>query len=179
MKAARIALALTLLVVALAAEFGRYRAERELRRLTSVAMLAASGRLPMPRAGALLSDASRKLEALAHSMPGDPRPTMYAASAALVLRDRQRAVSLYIDALECGERGETVVNLGRALASMEDSRAEPMFVRAVWVSPGLIDSVPEAYRERVRREIVRRSAPATVAEPPRLPVLPLQDAVHD
>ena len=179
MKIARIVLALILLVVALAPEVTRYRAERELRRLTSVAMLAASGRLPMPTAGALLSDVSRKLEQLAQSMPGDSRPRIYAGSAALVLQDRERAVALYLDALECGERGETVVNLGRALASMEDSRAEPLFVRAVWVSPGLIDSVPEAYRERVRREIVRRSTSAAVAEPPRLPVLPLQDAVHD
>lgn len=172
MKPFRFVLALLVLLGLAIPELARYRAERELRRLITAAVLATSGRLPAATAGPLLRGASEKLADLARAMPGDARPRMYAASAAMLSRAQYRAVELYLGAVACGERGEVDVNLGLAFASMEDSRAEPMFVRAVWVSPALIKSVPAAYRDRVRREIARRANPAKGLDPPGLPALP-------
>lgn len=179
MKIVRIVAALGLLAVVVSQEMSRYRAERELRRLTTAAMVAMSGRVAGPTAGALLRGASERLEELGRAMPGDPRPRMYAASAAMLAGAPQRAIELYYSALACGERGETDVNLGLAFVRMEDSRAEAMFVRAVWLSPALIDSVPETYRERVRHIIARRSAPGGAVEPPALPALPIPGTSND
>ena len=173
MKIARVVVAVALLAGIALPELSTYRAERELRRMITAARVAMSGRVAGPTAGALLRGASERLEQLAGSMPGDPRPRMYAASAAMLAGSHQRAVDLYLSALACGERGETDVNLGLAFSRLEDSRAEAMFVRAVWLSPALIDSVPETYRERVRHIIARRSGPGGAVEPPALPVLPI------
>jgi hypothetical protein len=178
-RALRIAAAVALCAVLLLPELLRYRAERELRRLTTIVLLALSGRVQGPQVGALLADTSRKLEGLGSAMPGDVRPAMYAASTALVTGDRARAVELYVNALGHGERGELDVNLGRAFEAMEDSRAEAMFVRAVWVSPGLIDAVPETYRGRVRHTIARRLAGEGGFAPPGLPVLPATSEERD
>lgn len=179
MKAVRIVVALVLLLGVGIPELARYRAERELRRLITAATLATSGRLPAPTAGAVLRGASEKLADLAGKMPGDARPRMYAGSAAMLAHSPYRAVELYFDALACGERGEIDLNLGLAFAALEDSRAEPMFLRAVWVSPGLRKSVPAAYRERVRQELARRSRPGRVIDPPGLPALPSTNATVD
>lgn len=179
MRVLRIAAAAAVLLALLAPELSRYRAERELRRLTSVAMAAASGSVPAASATALLRESSSRLARLARSMPGDVRPRMYAASASLVARDTERAIALYLDALRCGERGEVDVNLGRAFAAAGDSRATAMFERAVWISPRLIDSVPEPYRARVREGVARRTQTGAVFDPPPLPVLPASSAVLD
>ncbi|MFA6958671.1 MAG: hypothetical protein WC538_22610 [Thermoanaerobaculia bacterium] len=179
MKLLRFVTALVLLLGVAIPELARYRAERELRRLITAAMVATSGRVAAPVAGALLRGASQKLADLASRMPGDARPRMYAASSAMLSGATNRAVELYFGALACGERGEIDVNLGLAFAALEDSRAEPMFVRAVWVSPGLRKSVPAAYRERVRQEIARRSGPGLVVDPPSLPSLPSTNAILD
>jgi len=178
-KPVRVALAILLLLGVAIPELARYRAERELRRLITAAVLATSGRLPAPTAGALLRGASEKLADLAVTMPGDARPRMYAASAAMLSRAPHRAVELYLGALACGERGEIDVNLGLAFAAMEDSRAEPMFLRAVWVSPGLLGSVPAVYRDAVRRETARRADSATGLDPPGLPALPSTRVTND
>jgi hypothetical protein len=179
MKPVRIVLALALLLGVAIPELARYRAERELRRLITAAMVATSGRVTAPVAGALLRGASEKLADLAARMPGDARPRMYAASSAMLSGAKYRAVELYLGALACGERGEIDVNLGLAFAALEDSRAEPMFVRAVWVSPGLRKSVPAAYLERVRQDVARRSGPGLAFDPPGLPSLPSTNATMD
>jgi HAMP domain-containing protein len=172
MRVARVIVAIALLLGVALPELARYRSERELRRLITAAMVAASGRLPAPTAAALMRGSSEKLEELAGAMPGDPRPRMYAASAAMLARAPYRAIELYLGALDCGERGEIDVNLGLAFSALEDSRAEPMFVRAVWVSPRLLASVPETYRERVRHTIARLAGEGERVVPPDLPVLP-------
>lgn len=179
MRAVRIVVAASLLLAFLAPELSRYRAERELRRLTSVVMAAASGRVAPSSALPLFRDASAKLAALARAMPGDPRPRMFAGSASLLARDTERAIALYLDALRCGERGEIDLNLGRAFAVAGDGRAVAMFARAVWISPKLIESVPAAHRGRVRDELASRTPSEGVSEPPPLPVLPALDAVLD
>ncbi|MCM2314994.1 MAG: hypothetical protein NDJ92_07575 [Thermoanaerobaculia bacterium] len=179
MRAARVVIAVSLLLALLAPELSRYRAERELRRLTSVAMAAATGGSGTASAGALLRETSVRLAGLSRAMPGDVRPRMYAASASLVARDTDRAIALYLEALRCGERGEVDVNLGRAFAAAGDGRAGAMFLRAVWISPKLIDSVPASYRDRVREEIARRTRAEAVSDPPPLPALPAAAAVLD
>ncbi|MBI2212522.1 MAG: hypothetical protein HYU52_02660 [Acidobacteria bacterium] len=179
MKAVRIVLAVALLIGVALPELSRYRAERGLRRLITAAMVAASGRVPPQTAGALFREVSQRLEELGGAMPGDARPRMFAASAAMLAGNHDRAIELYMAALGHGERGEIDVNLGLAFARLEDSRAEAMFVRAVWLSPALIDSVPETYRGRVRQIIARRSAPGGSFDPPALPVLPIRSASHD
>lgn len=179
MRAARIVIAASLLLAILAPEVSRYRAERELRRLTSVVMAAASGRVASSAVVPRFRDASAKLAVLARAMPGDPRPRMFAGSASLLGRDTDRAIALYLDALRCGERGEIDLNLGRAFAAAGDGRAAAMFTRAVWISPKLIESVPASHRGRVREELAARTTQEGVSEPPPLPVLPAPDAVLD
>ncbi|MGK2857271.1 MAG: hypothetical protein ACSLFQ_08700 [Thermoanaerobaculia bacterium] len=179
MRVARIIVAGSLLLAILAPELARYRAERELRRLTSVVMAAASGRVAPSSAVPLFRDASAELGELARAMPGDPRPRMFAGSASLLARDTDRAIALYLDALRCGERGEIDLNLGRAFAAAGDGRAAAMFARAVWISPKLIDSVPAGHRERIREDLASRTRSEGVAEPPPLPVLPASNAVLD
>ena len=179
MKVARFAVALAIIVACLVPELGRYRAERELRRQTSIAIAAMTGRVPPPTARLLLARTRTELASLATKMPGDPRPRMIAGSVALEIESKDLAIAHYLDAMRCGERGEIDLNLGRAFAATGDERAVSMFVRAVWISPRLIESVPEPYRSRVRSEVESRARSQTVTDPPPLPVLPPANAVLD
>jgi hypothetical protein len=174
MRVLRSALSLALFFVVLVPELRSYRVERELRRLTAIAIAAASGRAPSAMARALLLDTSRRLEALARVMPGDVRPRMNAGSAAFVAGDDRRALDLYLDAHQCGERGEIDLNLGRVFDRLEDSRAESMFVRAIWLSPTLFDSVPETFRGRVRHTIALGISSGGEVTPPPLAALPIR-----
>jgi hypothetical protein len=178
-RAARALCAFAVLAALLTPEWTRYRAERELRRQTAIVRAAVSGQVAPAAARPLLLRASALLAATSRAMPGDARPRMVAGSAALAGSNAAGAIPLYVDALRCGERGEVDLNLGRAFAAAGDARAEAMFVRAVWISPKLLDSVPLPHRARVRDEVARRSAPEGVTEPPPLPVLPAADAVLD
>ncbi len=155
MKAiARIAAAAALLVL-LAPEAGRYRAERELRRGT--------GELRRALASASVEQARPALEraadlglAAAPGLPADPRPRVLAGSARLVAGRPKEALDFYRDALATGERAEIDLNVGRALAlAGERPEAQAALLRAIWISPALASAVPEPLSKRLLEEVAR------------------------
>ena len=107
------------------------------------------------------------------ALPADPRPWIIGGSAYLVTRQPERALQNYREALRTGERAEIDLNLGRAYAMggrPDDSRAA--LLRAGWVSPEILASLPEGAREplvaRVA-ELSRELAQGRLTAPPPLP----------
>ncbi len=164
--------ALAALAALVAPEFGRYAAERR------VGLATAAFRGVLERSGDarttsdILGVGQLGLSAAA-DLPGDPRPWIIGGSAFLVTRQPERALENYREALQTGERAEIDLNLGRAYAlagRREDSRAA--FLRAGWVSPEILASLPESTREplvaRVA-ELSRALVEGRLSEPPPLP----------
>ena len=154
-------------------ELARYGAERRLRAATDGFRLL----LEKPRGlsdpgGELASVASRALEATG-ALAGDPRPWVLAGSASLLARQPDRALELYRAALATGERAEIDLNLGRAYAALgRRESAGAAVLRAVWVSPALLDSLPVEASGTLRASLSRLEdalAAGHLAEPPPLP----------
>jgi O-antigen ligase len=172
-RGARALLTLTLLA-AVAPELPRYGAERRLGQAQAairLAMAAPEG----PHRQQTLGRAAESALAAAAALVGDSRPWSAAGAARLAAREPQRALELYGSALERGERAEIVLNLGRAHA-MLDRRPEALagFVRAAWINPLLIPSMPVAAQPLVQQELARLETllrGRQLAAPPPLPPL--------
>ena len=165
-----------LLVLALAAlvapEFARYRAERR------VGYATASFRSLLDRAGD--PETAQNIQivgALALSttgaLPGDPRPWMLVGSSFLVTGQPERALEFYREAFATGERAEIDINLGRGYGMLRRAdSAEAAYVRAGWVSPDILATLPDAERGKAQAEIARLSsllAEGKLDSPPPLP----------
>jgi hypothetical protein len=104
---------------------------------------------------------------------GDPRPWILGGSAFLVTSQPAPAIENYREALSTGERAEIDLNLGRAFAMLqraEDARAA--LLRAGWVSPEILASLPPAAKDPILNEIERLSwqlRRGKLDAPPRLP----------
>lgn len=141
-RAARV-FAAVLLVIGLAPEVRRYRAERKLRMASSavqalVADTAQGGsRLErLERASADAVEASRGLD--------DSRPWIVAGSAQLIARRPADAIAAYQRGHALGERAEIHLNLGRAYMMLgRRAEAERELLRATWVNPALASSLPD------------------------------------
>ena len=168
-RAARTFAAAVLILIVLVPELRRYGAERDLARATGLARgyLASKG-AATPR---MLDDARAAARASAAVLPADPRPVLAAGAIELVAKKPQDALAHYRDAMALGERAETDLNAGRALA-MLDQRPEALaaFVRAGWLSPYLVMSMPTAAQPLVEQENARLEeklrAGALTAPPP-------------
>lgn len=172
MTVLRAVVLLALLTVALWPEAARWRAEHVLRTVTSAfrTLAQAPRGADMSRA---LDDVTMRAQAIAPSLPGDPRPLILAASAQLVATAPARALALYREALATGERAEIDLNLARTHAMLGDvSAAEAALLRMAWVSPALLERLNAATRERIGAEVQRlvdALHDGTLTAPPPLP----------
>jgi len=165
----RLALAL-LIAAAVVPEVSRYAAERQLYEASSlVRSLFARPHAVVNPAGALAWAASRATS-IARDLPGDWRPLNLAGSAWLLARQPEQALARYREALALGERPEIEVNVGRAYASLgRGDRATAAFLRAGWVSPAVLASLPTPTRDALRselRELEQKLTTGRLAAPP-------------
>lgn len=160
MRAARALLAIAIAAAALRPELSRYAAERRLR----VAAEAFRIMLTQPRSVEDPMGALDRVGALAESaaprLPGDTRPWVLAGSANLTAGRPERAAELYRGAtVRGGERAEVDLNIGRALALLaRDAEARAAYLRAGWISPALLATLPPDVAEPVRAEVARLEA---------------------
>ena len=170
----RIAIAAVFAALAalVAPEFGRYAAERRVGDATSAFQSLLEAPADARTTSNILAVGELGLSA-APALPADPRPWIIGGSAYLVTRQPERALQNYWEALRTGERAEIDLNLGRAYAMggrPDDSRAA--LLRAGWVSPEILASLPEATRAplvaRVA-ELSRELAQGRLTAPPPLP----------
>jgi cytochrome c-type biogenesis protein CcmH/NrfG len=172
MRAAR-AVALLALLAALAwPEIGRYGAERRVGEATS-AFRSLLDRAGDPEAARNITAVGEIALTAAASLPGDPRPWVLAGSSCLVTGRPEKALEFYREAFETGERAEIDLNLGRAYGMLRrpDSAAAAQ-LRAGWISPEILASLPANAREPLLAEIARLSAAlreGRLKEPPPLP----------
>jgi cytochrome c-type biogenesis protein CcmH/NrfG len=168
-----IALAGAAVLAALAwPELSRYAGERRLGDATNAfrALLDRSGD---PETGRNLLVVGEAALSVAGKLPGDPRPWILGGSAFLVTSQPQPALDTYREAFATGERAEIDLNLGRAYAMLgRAENAGRAFVRAGWVSPEILASLPDAPRDKAAAEIQRLTRDlygGRMTEPPPLP----------
>jgi len=153
-------------------ELPRYSAERRLGDATN-AFRALLERASDPDTGRNLIVVGQAGLAVAGALPGDPRPWILGGSSFLVTNQPQPALETYREAFATGERSEIDLNLGRAYAMLgRRENAERAFVRAGWVSPEILDSLPEAMRDKAAAEVKRLTRDlygGRLTEPPPLP----------
>jgi tetratricopeptide (TPR) repeat protein len=169
---ARVLLLVSLILLMLP-ELSRYAAERRLR-VSTESLGAILERPPEPAAARTeLERVSAQAAATAGALPGDPRPWVVAGSAALVSGRPERALELYRTAFSTGERAEIDLNLGRAYAALGRSdSAGAAVLRAVWISPALLSTLPSQPAARLSASIARLEqalAAGLLTEPPPLP----------
>ena len=158
MIAWRVALAL-LIVAAIVPELFRYAAERRLYQASAVVRSVFSAPRGMPNPGNLVAWAISLASNVAADLPRDWRALNLEASALLIAREPERALGRYREALKLGERPEIDVNMGRAHASLgRHDLAAAAFLRAVWISPGLLSRLPSASREALRPQLAALEA---------------------
>jgi tetratricopeptide (TPR) repeat protein len=171
-----IAAALAALAALVAPEFQRYAAERRVGFATAAFRSLLSRTGDAETASNILRVGQLALTAVP-TLPGDPRPWIIAGSAYVVTRQPERALENYREAFATGERAEIDLNLGRAyaLAGRNDD-ADAALLRAGWVSPEILASLPAATREPLLARIAalaqeltggRLTAPPPLPEPER------------
>lgn len=146
-RALRLPLAL-LLLAALVPDVRRHAAERSLHRASALLGSALTGSVPGadPRR---LATAARDLAAEASDgLPFDPRPPLVEGAARLALGDSARAEACFRESVERAEKPEALVNLGRALLVRgRPEEARQVFLRAAWLHPASLATLPASYRE--------------------------------
>jgi tetratricopeptide (TPR) repeat protein len=169
---ARFVLALVILA-AMVPELPRYAAERRLYHASTVLRAVFAQARAMADPGAAVAWAASVAGDAAGDLPGDWRPLNLAGSALLLGRQPDRALEKYREALALGERPEIDVNVGRAYASLgRNDLATAAFLRAGWVSPGVLASLPPSIGDALRSELSRLERELTsgrLAAPPPLP----------
>jgi len=107
------------------------------------------------------------------ALPGDPRPWMIGASSLLVTGQPRRALDFYRSALGTGERSEIDLNLGRTYAALgRRDAADAALLRAGWISPEILASLPEPQRQPILARIEAMATElraGTLVAPPPLP----------
>jgi hypothetical protein len=153
-------------------EIARYSAERRIGYATNAFRALVDRRGDEETAKNLLAVGELALTA-SSALPGDPRPWILAGSACYVTGRTDRALELYREAFSTGERAEIDLNLGRAYGLLRRADdAKTAYLRAGWVSPEILASLPSDVREPLLTEIARRSdelREGRLAAPPPLP----------
>lgn len=160
------------LVALVLPEVARYRAERRVGWATN-AFRALLDRAGDPETARNIRDVGALALSSTGALPGDPRPWMLVGSSFLVTGQPERALEFYREAFATGERAEIDLNLGRAYGSLRRADSESAaYVRAGWVSPEILATLPEAARTKAQAEIERLSvalAAGRLDAPPPLP----------
>ncbi len=156
MRRALVAAALVAALAALVApEVPRYQAERRIGYATN-AFRALLDRAGDPETGNNIAMIGELALRTTGQLPGDPRPWVLAGSSCLVTGRPERALEYYREAFATGERAEIDLNLGRAygLARRPDS-ARAAYLRAGWINPEILASLPADARDPALAEIGR------------------------
>lgn len=168
----RVALAL-LVLGAVIPELSRYVAERRLYRASAMIRSILANPRVVPDPVGAVTWASAMAAGLAADLPGDWRPLNLAGTGLLIIRKPDAALARYLEGLALGERPELAVNAGRAWAGLgRDDLARAAFLRAGWVSPGVLVSLSAATRDAIEREVKDmedRLAGGHLPAPPALP----------
>lgn len=147
-------LALVALIVLLAPEFPRYRAEYQ--------MVGASVRLQRALTGAVqgetalrsVAEAQQLAHAATRDLPGDPRPVLLEGIALILTGQAAQAARVLEMAISKGERPEFLINLGRARSALgNEAGAHTAFVRAAWASPSSIVTLPKSMQQALLQEV--------------------------
>jgi len=143
-----------LIVAALVPELSRYAAERRLYQASAILRSVFARPHELANSGGVVAWVASTASAVAPDLPGDWRPLNLAGSAWLLARQADRALDKYREALALGERPEIDANVGRAYASLgRHDRAAAAFLRAGWISPAVLSSLPSAPRDALRSEL--------------------------
>jgi cytochrome c-type biogenesis protein CcmH/NrfG len=161
------------LILALIPEFTRYLAEHRLYWATSLFRSAIVQGKATNDDEELLETVVTSATDSAASLPGDSRPWILAGSARLFAGRPAEALVLYRRALNLGERAEIDLNLGRAYDLLGNQpAASAAILRAAWVSPAIISSLPNEVQEPVRGVVAlnsERLGAHRLSAPPPLP----------
>jgi hypothetical protein len=176
MKIGRAAVVLLVLLLGVTPEVRRYAAERRLWQAHAALDLLAKGEPGGPDPKAVHAWVAETAVACSRDLPGDPRPWMLAASARFLDRDPLEALGHLHRAFDDGERADVDFQAGRAFVALHDmGRGQTALVRAAWISPVLLTSLPPAPRavlEGEVRSIEGRLWAGRLAAPPPAPVWP-------
>jgi tetratricopeptide (TPR) repeat protein len=171
-KAARTAAVIGILAALVWPEIPRYAAERRVGYATT-AFLSLLDRSGDPETARNIAAVGELALLTTGSLPDDPRPWVLAGSSCLVTGRPERALELYREAFATGERSEIDLNLGRAYALLNRAdSAAAAHLRAGWVSPEILESLPPAVKDPLLAEIARLSEQlrhGKLTEPPPLP----------
>jgi len=154
-------------------ELARYRAERRIGYATA-AFRALLDRAADPETAQNLVGVGALALQTTASLPGDPRPWMLAGSSFLVTGQPERALEFYREGFSSGERAEIDLNLGRAYGMLHRTDSErASYLRAGWVNPEILASLPAPAKDAALAEVARLSAELSAgrlsAPPPTAP----------
>lgn len=156
MRFLRGAILALLLFAAVRSEPRRWYAERALRAATDALRYIVANGTGVSDTPAALNRIANISAAVAPALPGDPRPPLVEGAARLVNGEPERALDAYRLALTLGERGETDLNVGRALERLgREKEAREAFLRAAWISPALIGAMMPDTAAAVRGDLSR------------------------
>ncbi len=172
MRLLRAAALLALLGALAWPEIGRYGAERRVGYATS-AFRSLLDRAGDPETARNVTAVGELALSAAGRLPGDPRPWVLAGSSFLVTGRPEKALEYYREAFATGERAEIDLNLGRAYGMLRrPDSASAAELRAGWISPEILASLPAEVKQPLLAEIARLSAAlreGRLREPPPLP----------
>jgi len=174
MKAARLILVVGVLAAALRPELARYGSERRLRIAGEAFEILLTRSQSVEDPLGALDRVAVLAESAAAGLPGDTRPLVLAGSAHLTAGRPERAEELYAAATAAGgERAEVDMNVGRARAlRARDEQARAAFLRAGWISPALLATLPASVADPIRSEVARLESElraGRLKEPPPAP----------
>jgi tetratricopeptide (TPR) repeat protein len=153
-------------------EFARYAAERRVGYATT-AFRALLDRSSDPETARNIVGVGQLALTTTGSLPDDPRPWVLAGSSFLVTGQPERALEFYREAFATGERAEIDLNVGRAYAMLRRSdSAAAAQLRAGWISPEILESLPPEVKQPLLADIARLSLElrqGRLAAPPPLP----------
>lgn len=172
MRPLRVFLVVGVLVALVAPELPRYAAERRVGYATAAFRSLLERARDAETATSVVRIGQIALSTTA-DLPGDPRPWIIAGSAFLVTGQPERALENYREAFATGERAEIDLNLGRAYAlAKRPESADAALLRAGWVSPEILGTLPAATKDPLLLRIDRLAeelATGHLAAPPPLP----------
>jgi predicted Zn-dependent protease len=152
----------------------RYPGEWRLSAASATIDAALRGRLDRSQVVERVADAFAKVDAATWQLPHDPRRELVASTALMMLARHQEALTRLSAWVERAERPELVVALGRAYAGAGDeASARAAFLRAAWVAPASIATLPKALREDINRQVLAREnelREGRLSMPPPLPM---------
>lgn len=162
-----------LLAAAFLPDLSRHAAERTLYRASALLSSAFTGNVPGADPRRLAVAAADLAARASHALPFDPRPPLVEGIARLALGDAASAEACSRESIARAEKPEALVNLGRALlVSQRPDAARAVFLRAAWLHPLSVSSLPAAFRQEALAGAEERRGRLRRGESAEIPALP-------